>query len=225
MPKAEAQENGKLAGTGGVPGAVSATVETRELPALRRLDDPTVMRALAHPVRLDLLEALLLEGELTATQAGERVGESPASCSFHLRQLAKYGFVEETGGGKGRQRPWRLKDIGTEIAPDSDDDPEAALAAGQLTRLYFERAINRLRNWWAAEHSFPSRWRNAAVTSQTIWWVTVEELEELNQRMQAELLFAYAERLKDPARRPEGALPVEFVAFAFPMRPVPEKGA
>ena len=75
----------------------------------RELTDPKAMRALAHPVRLALLEAFADTDTLTATEAGERVGESPANASFHLRQLAKYGFVEEADGGTGRRRPWKLK--------------------------------------------------------------------------------------------------------------------
>lgn len=55
---------------------------------------------MAHPVRVALLEALSLQGPMTATEAGERIGESPTTCSFHLRQLAKYGFVEEAGGAR-----------------------------------------------------------------------------------------------------------------------------
>ena len=73
----------------------------------RQLTDPLAMRAMAHPVRLALMQALNDAGTLTATEAAERVGESPSNCSFHLRQLAKYGWVEEAPGGKGRQRPWR----------------------------------------------------------------------------------------------------------------------
>src|SRR6201989_59139 len=93
----------------------------------RELTDPKAMRALAHPVRLALLEALTDAGELTATEAGERVGESPANASFHLRQLAKYGFVEEAGGGTGRRRPWRIKQLGFRFS-DLQPDPEAARA-------------------------------------------------------------------------------------------------
>ncbi|HXC45240.1 MAG TPA: helix-turn-helix domain-containing protein, partial [Solirubrobacteraceae bacterium] len=78
-----------------------------EPPEVRELSDARTMRALSHPVRLALIETLGLAGPLTATQAGERIGESPTTCSFHLRQLAKYGFVEEAGGGSGRARPWR----------------------------------------------------------------------------------------------------------------------
>ena len=70
-----------------------------EPPALphRTLSDPRAMRALAHPPRLDLLELLFAEGPLTASECAARVGDSPASCSYHLRQLARWGFVEETG--------------------------------------------------------------------------------------------------------------------------------
>jgi predicted transcriptional regulator len=59
------------------------------------LTDPKAMRALAHPLRWALLEALTHAGTLTATQASEMLGESPTNCAFHLRTLAKYGFVEE----------------------------------------------------------------------------------------------------------------------------------
>jgi len=71
------------------------------------LTDPAVMRALAHPLRWAILENLLHAGTLSATQAGVLLGETPANCAFHLRTLARYGLVEEAGGGKGRERPWR----------------------------------------------------------------------------------------------------------------------
>ncbi|HYZ52738.1 MAG TPA: helix-turn-helix domain-containing protein [Streptosporangiaceae bacterium] len=77
------------------------------------LTDPRALRALAHPIRVSLVGLLRREGPLTATQAGAMLGESPASCSFHLRQLAKYGLVEEAGGGRGR-----------EPAKDRDPDPD-----------------------------------------------------------------------------------------------------
>ena len=70
--------------------------------SVKRMTDPRALRALAHPLRLSLLGMLRTEGPLTATRAGELLGESSASCSFHLRQLAKYGLVEEAGGGRGR---------------------------------------------------------------------------------------------------------------------------
>src|SRR5919197_817830 len=77
----------------------------RPLPSLE-LRDPRALRAVAHPLRLQLIGLLRTEGPLTASQAGKLLGESAQSCWFHLRQLEKYGIVEEAGGGRGRERPW-----------------------------------------------------------------------------------------------------------------------
>src|SRR5580704_17309140 len=109
------------------------------MPELARVSDARTLRALAHPVRIALIEELVLGGAATATELGERIGETPTTCSFHLRQLAKYGFVEEAGGGKGRARPWRLTRIGFNIS--SHDDPESEIAADALLRLFRERQL------------------------------------------------------------------------------------
>src|SRR6202034_1371981 len=79
-----------------------------------RLTDARALRAYAHPVRMKLVGLLRTEGPLTATRAGELLGESSGTCSFHLRQLAKYGLVEEAGGGTGRQKPWRATTTSTD---------------------------------------------------------------------------------------------------------------
>src|SRR3954469_8632498 len=104
----------------------------------RQLTDPLAMRAMAHPVRLALMQAINDAGTLTATEAAERVGESPSNCSFHLRQLAKYGFVEAAPGGQGRERPWRAVNTGFSMT-DVHEDPETAMAAGALARVVTER--------------------------------------------------------------------------------------
>src|SRR6202046_1160634 len=89
------------------------------------ITDPTVMRALAHPVRIALIELFGVHPTLTATQASEALGESPANCAFHLRTLAKYGFLEEAGGGRGRERPWKASEKAHRIRlPSSDLDSE-----------------------------------------------------------------------------------------------------
>ncbi len=135
------------------------TTRSRRLPAapldnVRQLTDSRTLRALTHPVRIALIEALLLGGAMTATEVGERIGESPTTCSFHLRQLAKYGFVEEAGGGKGRSRPWRLTSIGMQFAT-AHDDPETEMAAGALVRMLRERQFARYRTWLETNQNFP----------------------------------------------------------------------
>ncbi len=189
-------------------------------PELRELSDARTMRALAHPVRLALIDVLKLEGPLTATQAGERIGESPTTCSFHLRQLAKYGFVEEAGGGSGRTRPWRMTVSGTRFTTEQAD-PETRLAAGVLERMLRERNLERYRAWIETRTSYPEAWRENALTSQSVLWMTVEELAELNEELLAVLDSRFPERKTDPAARPDGALPVELQIFSYPLSAVP----
>src|SRR5262249_4606376 len=100
-------QQGKPAGPSGEREAAAQHPEARASGPVPEITDPRLFRALSHPVRIALVEELTLHGPMTATEVGERIGESPTTCSFHLRQLAKYGFVEEAGGGKGRARPWR----------------------------------------------------------------------------------------------------------------------
>ncbi len=191
------------------------------LPTLRRVSDTRTLRALAHPVRIALVEALSLHGAMTATEAGERIGESPTTCSFHLRQLAKYGFVEEAGGGKGRARPWQMTSIGMSV---SADDTESELAAGLLTKLLRERQFERYRTWLETRASYPKRWREAAGDSEYVFYLTVEELEALSAELSALLLPRLRERLIDPGRPPRGAVPVEMLLFTYPIALPPSEG-
>ncbi len=175
------------------------------------------MRALAHPVRIALLEELVLGGALTATELGERIGESPTTCSFHLRQLAKYGFVEEAGGGKGRARPWRLTSIGISFG-NTHDDPATELAASALSRLVHERQLDRYRTWLESRATYPRSWRDAANDGEYLFYVTPAELKELNQEIADLLMPKFRSRLTDPALRPAGSAPVELLLFTFPIQ-------
>src|SRR6478672_12889031 len=100
----------------------------------RRLTDATVMRALAHPTRIELHELIAREGELTATEAGERLGLTPANVSYHLRQLARYGFIEEGSSVPGRARPWRVRSAG-HAWDGIGADAETNAAASALTSV------------------------------------------------------------------------------------------
>lgn len=183
----------------------------------RRLTDPRTMRALAHPVRMALVELLSIDGPHTATQAAERIGESPSNCSFHLRQLAKYGFVEETGEGTGRQRPWRMTQLGTTF-DTAHDDPATALAAEALGDMFNQRVLDRWQEWRATRHAYPAEWRDVAGSTESVWWLTPQELREMQDELVA-LALRYRDRLTDPSRRPAGAEPVEYLGMVFPMRP------
>src|SRR5437764_13193340 len=103
----------------------------RPIKSVTRLTEPRALRALAHPIRLELVGLLRRQGPLTATKAAALLGESSGSTSFHLRQLAKYGLVEEAGGGRGKERPWRATTMFTGW-PEVADCPELAAAGGSL---------------------------------------------------------------------------------------------
>jgi DNA-binding transcriptional ArsR family regulator len=184
---------------------------------MRKVTDARTIRALAHPVRIALLEELVLGGALTATELGERIGESPTTCSFHLRQLAKYGFVEEAGGGKGRARPWRLTSIGFSFN-NTHDDPAAELAANVLSRLVHERQLDRYRAWVESRASYPRAWRDAADASEYLFYLTPSELAELSREIAELVLPKFSGRLTDPAQRPAGSAPVEMLLFTFPLQ-------
>jgi DNA-binding transcriptional ArsR family regulator len=190
---------------------------SEDRPEIPRITDARRLRALAHPVRIALLEELSIYGPMTATQVGERIGETPTTCSFHLRQLAKYGFVEEAGGGKGRARPWRVTSVHMSIDGD-DGDAETQIAAGTLLRLFRERTFARAARWQETRAAFPREWRDAANNSEFVSYLTPAELKKLNEDMFA-LLYPWTERLTDPSKRPPGALPVETLMLSYPIAP------
>jgi predicted ArsR family transcriptional regulator len=188
----------------------------------RRLTDPRELRALSHPTRLALLDLLDAEGPMTATQAGERIGESPASCSFHLRTLAKYGYVEEAEGGRGRQRPWRVVPQAQEIR-DEDLGAEAKLAADAFVELLRERDAQRLAAWSRTREHYPKRWRDAAKEMRLSIHLTAGELAALRAAVDAGLA-PYVQR-EISGERPPDALPVSIGLHAVPLRPPPAETA
>ena len=183
---------------------------------LRELTDPKTLRALTHPVRLALLEALALEGPLTATQAGELIDESPTTCSFHFRQLAKYGFVEEAGAGPGRQRPWKISHTGMRFS-DVTDDPEMSIAVQGLERMVFDRAMSRFANFHEAKSSYSKEWQEAAQNAETILWVTPEELQQVTTEVLT-IFSRFYDRISDPSLRAEGSLAVEVLLLSYPVK-------
>ncbi len=183
----------------------------------RRTTDPRALRAMAHPLRLRLLELLVLRGPMTATEAAEDLGESPANCSFHLRTLAKYGFAEEAGGGRGRQRPWRAVPGATSIH-EEELDAEGMAAAHRLGRVLHDLQNDRLQDWYATKVRYPKTWRTASFETHATAMLTAGELDRLGEQIN-ELIDPYSARNEHPESFPKNALPVSVVAFGFPSAP------
>lgn len=198
----------------GKPRASRDTRVARDL-SPKPLTDPRAIRAVAHPVRIALLEALVREGPLTATEAAEIVDESPANCSFHFRTLAKYGFVEEVPGSTGRARPWRRINMGESL--DLRDHTDSLVAAQAFAEVSVDRNHERLRSYLATGHNEPPEWQVGFVNTSLLY-LTATELEELGDRMRA-IADEFRDRTADTAKRPEGSRAVQFSAYGFPLPP------
>lgn len=194
--------------------ADTETSAARATQPAREINDPKAMRALAHPLRLAILDAMRSEGELTATRAAELLDQSPGNMSWHLQMLAKYGFIVEAEGAKGRSRPWKIAPgtnnfIPTEAVPGSFD------AVEHLVMTVLDRSFEHLQEWWRQHKDFGDAWFEASFVKEDTSFLTSAELAEINEQMN-QLLCRYDER-KDPAQRPAEALPVHMVTFAHPM--------
>lgn len=181
----------------------------------KRLTDPKALRALAHPIRLSLIGLLRTEGPLTATRAAELLGESSASCSFHLRQLAKYGMAEEAAGGQGRERPWQATAMATDI-PSVADTPEFAAASGLYRSVLAERYFDWLMQWLEARPDEPAEWQRADLFGDRMLYLTADELGDLGARVR-DLVDEYVDRTGRPELRPHDARLISFLLLAFPM--------
>ncbi|HJP80483.1 MAG TPA: helix-turn-helix domain-containing protein [Pseudonocardiaceae bacterium] len=186
----------------------------------RIVRDAQELRVLAHPIRMRIRQALYELGQATATELAEVIGESPANCSWHLRQLAKYHFVEEVGGGRGRNRPWRPS--GHNLSWGSSEDVGELAAAGDaFSSVISEQEFDGLRDWQAWHRSDPPEWQDAATFVQAVDWLTVEELAELNQAL-TDIVIRHRKRRDDPSLRPDGARRVRIFAWAVPAQPMPQ---
>ena len=182
--------------------------------SIARLDNATALRAYAHPVRMKLILALRTRGPLTATQAGRLLGESSGTCSFHLRQLAKYGLVEETGEGTGREKPWRATATSTGW-DEVQKTPEAAAAAGLLSEVLAESYFAELMRWLEVRSGESEEWQRAAFIGDRFLWVTAEELTQIGRDLVA-VVDKYFERQVRPELRPPGARLATYLHLGFP---------
>jgi len=189
----------------------------------RVIGDPLALRALAHPLRLKLHALVGREGTITAAEAARQLGVSQALASHHLRQLAKYGYVEPADAGDNRERPWRVTHTSHQMEPGGS--AEAWEAAEALERFLVERAATQLADWQQRRADEEPRWREHTGVSQNLVYLTVDEMAELEQAWDA-LITPLVQRrpLGEAATRPEGAVPVDVTLVAVPLRPTATGG-
>ncbi|MDQ7880041.1 winged helix-turn-helix domain-containing protein [Microbacterium sp. QXD-8] len=178
-----------------------------------RITDPERIRALAHPVRIALLDYLGDVAEATATECAEALGESPASCSFHLRMLEKYGYIERAER-RGREKPWRVRVADFDMRPDPEV-PGSLLAVQAVASLGLESEFLRAMDWFSRIDREPDEWVQATTFTRSSFWATAEELAELSRDVQ-NLTDRFAGRHTDPSKRPPGARYSRYFAVVNP---------
>jgi DNA-binding transcriptional ArsR family regulator len=185
------------------------------------IGDPKMIRALAHPLRLDLLQLLGASGPATAARCGRALGASQASCSFHLRQLAKYGFVEDAGPGHDRrERQWRVAHPGLSVRIGTGGD---AAVRQQIDRVVVEREMQVILDYSRRPDGASPEWRHKAgiVTGMVV--LTPDDAAAIKEKWLALLMPYIARARADGPQLQPGQRHVRYFMAATPL-PEPEPG-
>ncbi|MET7705722.1 winged helix-turn-helix domain-containing protein [Micromonospora sp. NPDC005413] len=182
-------------------------------PHPKQITDPRALRALAHPIRLRLLELLRVDGPATGRKLADITRESTASISYHVGQLVKWGLVEQAHDlQRGREKPWRATSRGITWTATGDGSPEFAAASRALREQFIVRGIAALNQFHRHEDEFEVTWQEAAWLGADMGYLDPTELSEATERIKA-VIAEYT----DTARpRKEGARQVAFFAYAVP---------
>ncbi|MDQ1010513.1 DNA-binding transcriptional ArsR family regulator [Streptomyces sp. V4I23] len=184
-------------------------------PKVRTLD-PHSLRGLAHPLRMRLLSSLRHDGPATASQLAEKFGESSGATSYHLRQLAAHGFVEDDPGrGKGRERWWKAAEDGTRFDDTlfADPDPAVRGAADLFIHEVATQHTQEVATWLGTRRDWPEEWRRGSDLSDFTLRLTAAQAVELNEKIHA-LIQNYRDLAPPPGT--EGVAQVRLHTHAFP---------
>jgi DNA-binding transcriptional ArsR family regulator len=178
--------------------------------------EPEALKALAHPLRVRILDTLSLSGASTASGLAARLGESSGATSYHLRQLARYHLVEEMPErGSARERWWRRVPEGFTVSVDDQPDSASRAAARIVLGEWHANREALLDDFIArGDVELPREWRDAAMISTFNLRLTAEQLAQV-----VDALGEFAARVLDPLRGQDlpGARPVQLQFNAFPV--------
>src|SRR3954465_2577371 len=190
-----------------------------------KVPDVRVLGALAHPARLAILHLLLTVGEATATQCAAVVGESPSSCSYHLRHLEKFGLVKRVEAGEdddtvdGRPRRGGTVATGFDFGePHSTGSPELVAASVALIATGLDENLRLPPHSPHPLDDVPEAWQDVAAFSTYALMVNADELREV-----IEAIDAIVRPLRGAARKdaPADARTVRMSLEAFARTDLP----
>ena len=183
----------------------------------KRITDPKALRAMAHPLRWQLLEIVAREGSATATQCAQETGESVANCSYHLNLLAKYDYIEKAEGGRGREKPYRIVSHHQQISSEDLADDDSRLAAQAASSAFLDYELGLIKDRSLRSHLESPEWRAVLGIDNTNEFLTPAEVDEMRVEMR-KLMDRFTARRTDPAKRPEGARSVN-IFFSTSVKP------
>jgi DNA-binding transcriptional ArsR family regulator len=193
--------------------------ESASRPADRRIDMES-LKALAHPLRVQILDVLSTYGAHTASGLAERLGESSGATSYHLRQLERHAFVREVEGrGTARERWWERVPGGIALDHASLPPTAAARAAHDLVLRQWQRTRETLLDDFLAhgDDVLPKRWLEASMVSTANARLTSDQLKALTEELQ-EVVDRHVDRYRHQKDSPiPGARPVQIQLNGFPV--------
>jgi DNA-binding transcriptional ArsR family regulator len=179
------------------------------------LQDPRAIRALAHPARMAIIDALASGDELTATECAELTGLSPSATAYHLKFLERYDFAEPAPArNDGRERPWRATGHRTSFDLDTST-PAGAAATAAVGLAFIDRSRALAAAFVATEHEEPEEWRKVAFLANADLWLTADETRKVTTALTA-VLEPYRGRAL--GNRPDGTRRVRIMNMVFPHR-------
>jgi DNA-binding transcriptional ArsR family regulator len=195
---------------------MSSDGDQRQGDVSRRVADPRSIRALAHPARLAIINALATGEERTATQWAEVTGLSPSATAYHLKFLERHGFVETAPPpADRRERPWRA--TGRRIVVDLDDStPAGAAAAATVGAAYIDTTRALAVEFAQGAHAESAAWRDAALNNADLW-LTADQFHRV-----AEELAAVIEPYRKRAQRRADTRRVRVMTVVVP-HPLPSE--
>lgn len=178
--------------------------------------DPSALKALAHPVRLRMLGLLRIDGPATASGLAARLALNSGATSYHLRQLALHGFIEEDEGrGSKRDRWWRARHETTNYLA-SDAEGEALDAGLAFLQAALNWQMQQMQGALRAYADLAPDWRRASTASDYTIPLTAEAAAVLVERLQAIVSEAMADAPPLGIPLPPGTLPFSIILHAAP---------
>ena len=188
-------------------------------PRVKHVTDLAGLRALSHPLRLRLLGLLRVNGQATATSLGQTVGAAPNAVSYHLRQLAKAGFIEpaDVPPGDRREHAWQAShDVTSWEETSFVDSTESQVALDALRSHVVDAHIEAIERYQRSEAQLPEQWRQAAGFGDLIFRATPDDLRAVRDDVEA-VVERHRQRAAGLADEP-GTEMVMVIWHGFPIR-------